>query len=168
MDEVSMEMPMGEMGYANEEVKKPEKINNINNDDIVNMLYDYTIEELTRIENYISEENNALSKTPDVLEVSDDMIQEKSVILGAKLDRNNLEINQFGRYSFEMREDCVKVGTYAFGKRLSHHFLFEDENGNETKLSIKYKKVLSDVLFYKLPDNIKKEYIRKHKLAKLV
>ena len=158
MEEVGMDMALSEGEY------KPKKINNITNDVIVDMIYEYIIDEFKRIENFIKEENNALSKEKDVLIVDgdDDAPKLKS------LSQNEIEIHNFGRYSFNINEDCVKVSTYAFNKRLTHHFLYEDENGKETELGKIYKKVLNDVLFYKLPKDVKKAYIRKHKINNLI
>ena len=161
MEEVGYDEPMMNKSMRTQE----EKINNINNNEIINMIENYVLDELVRIEKYISDENIALSKTPEVIENDELKISEKSMILGSS--RNDLELNQYGRYNFEMKDDCIKAHTYAFGKRLSHHFMFEDNN-NKTKLGEQYEKVLNDLLFYNLPDSVKKEHIRKQKLNNLI
>jgi len=142
---------------------KPEKINNINNEEIVSLLKNHIDSELDRIENYINTENNNLSKHSESINNEDD--GQQKISMGSL--RDELSINRYGSYEFDIRNDCIKTTIYVFRKYLTQHYLFEDENG-ETELGKRYKKITNAVLFYRLPDSIKKELIRKEKLNNLL
>jgi len=151
MEEVAMDV-CNEAPYQ-------EKNNTINNDEIIDLLKQHINSEFKRIENYIIQENNNLSKKSEIEDLEHSMVQ--------KLTRSELEIHNFGAYNFEIRKDSIDSYLYTMGKRLVHHFEFE-ENGKKTQIGIKYEKVLNDILFYKLPEEIRKEFIRKEKLKTIL
>lgn len=146
--------------------KKPQKINNIDNENIIELLNNHIISEMKRIQKHIADDNNKLSKTKPIEneDVSKDVSPGKSI---PSLTREPFDIFQYGKYRFDVQTDCIQTVIYSFGKRMTHHFLFE-ENGQLTKIGDLHRKTLSDILFYNLPEDIKKEYIRKDKIENLI
>jgi len=148
--------------------KKQQKINNIDNENIIELLNNHIINEMKRIKKYIADDNNKLSKTKPIEVENEDVSKNASAQKSIQsLTREPFDIFEYGKYRFDVQTDCIQAVIYSFGKRLTHHFLFE-ENGQLTKIGDLHRKTLSDILFYNLPEDVKKEYIRKDKIESLI